>query len=221
MAETTAEETTAEETTAEETIVEVLRDEHDKAYSLMEILDKSHGNSSARREIFPKLRAELLAHAVAEQDTVYAKLLESDDHSYGAKQALTEHEQVKGLLTQLQYIGYDDPRWLRALYELRHAVTSHVEYEERELLPMLERLLTHQVRVGMAHDFRQAKEAQLEELGSSEHGRGVPSPETGTDARTLAYRSKAELYEIARRRNIPGRSKLSKAGLIRELRGTG
>ena len=81
---------------------------------------------------------ELSIHAAAEEQLVYPAIrLRLEDGSSQADHAIEEHQQVKRLLADLEKLSAGDPQFDATMRSLIQEVRSHVEEEERDILPKL------------------------------------------------------------------------------------
>lgn len=176
---------------------------------LEDLFERCRTDIAERPALIAEIKARLTAHSAAEEDHVYPAILhmrrgEEDEVYHG----IAEHRAAEDLLAQLETIdpeatGFDD-----ALAEFVAAVTHHVEEEENDILPALQEAVD---------------KATLQELGAAFEERRVEMlHEFGLEARRttgdLSEMTKAELYEQAKRADVPGRSHMSKEELARALR---
>ena len=75
-------------------IFEALREDHQTQRSLADILIKTSGDSDGRAEIFAKLKAELSAHAAAEERHFYVPLMRDDMTQEKARHSVAEHHEL-------------------------------------------------------------------------------------------------------------------------------
>lgn len=156
-----------------------------------------------RAKLLPVLEQQLLAHAKAEEETLYVKLKREGEKSE-AKHAEREHRDIEEALTELLALEPDDDEFPVALQNLTKTVKHHVEEEESDLYDAASRAFDTEQLDEIAAEFVENRRMQLEKLG-------------GTDD-DYAELSKDELLQQARDRDIPGRSSMSRDELISNLR---
>ena len=86
----------------------------------------------------------LVRHFREEEELFFAPLVDSDEAGDNVMQAVAEHLRVHALARSLRrqlVDGEADPATLGALSKL---LTAHVRWEERDLLPLVEKLLTQE-----------------------------------------------------------------------------
>jgi hemerythrin superfamily protein len=153
----------------------------------------------------------LLPHSQAEESFVYPAIKDYDrSEADEVKDGVAEHHHIEGLLQELLTEepggpGYDGK--LAALIgELRH----HVEEEEQDLLPVLSEQASDAEREELGARFAEVTGHQLEDEAER---RGSSAGTTGdADGAT-----RDELYEQAKKQDIPGRSTMTKDELAEAL----
>ncbi|MGH2826181.1 MAG: hemerythrin domain-containing protein [Actinomycetota bacterium] len=86
----------------------------------------------------------LVRHFREEEELFFAPLVDSDEAGDKVIQAVAEHLRVHAMARTLRrqlVDGEADPETLSALSKL---LTAHVRWEERDLLPLVERLLSQE-----------------------------------------------------------------------------
>jgi hypothetical protein len=154
---------------------------------------------------------ELTVHATVEEEIVYP-VLERIDREV-EQEAEEEHAEAKQLIARIQSMSPDDPSFVSTVMELKRGIEHHVEEEEGEAWDKL----------------RSGAGGQLDVLGGRVEARkeqlqGTLTTPQPTEVRGTAVLSgdfaamkKDELYEMAKDRNVKGRSNMTKDELIRAL----
>lgn len=94
-----------------------------------------------RQELYPIIRAELLAHLRGEEQELYPVLEQYAETRNLAEAAREEHREVERTLHQLDALDFDAEQWPLVMEQLRVAVERHVQHEERELFPPARRII--------------------------------------------------------------------------------
>ena len=147
------------------------------------------------------------AHQAAETDTLTAEVVgEAGPSTVPALQRLTElDDRLAASVSRLEAAGLDSPALDTAGTDLADAVTRHAELLTAGVLtPMTDALPRRQMRA------RGGRTAASRDTARREPGADEPPP------RRLDV-SRAELYELAKRAGIEGRSSMSRRDLILEL----
>jgi hypothetical protein len=84
----------------------------------------------------------LVRHFREEEELFFAPLVDNDEARDRVVQALVEHLQMHALARTLRRQLVDGEADPETLNQLSKQLTMHVRWEERDLLPLVERLLT-------------------------------------------------------------------------------
>jgi hemerythrin superfamily protein len=114
----------------------LLKEDHAKVKALFEKLEKTTDRAIAkRRELFDKIRTELVIHAKVEEEIFYPMVreLRSKDAKELYFEAHEEHAIVKMLLRQISEIEPDAETFKAKCKVLMDVVLHHAKEEEREM----------------------------------------------------------------------------------------
>jgi len=139
-----------------------LEKEHGEVSALLMRLKASH-DPDVRRELFPTIRRELLAHERAEISEVYP-VMQSDPQT--ADIASSHDRGAKGLdaaIDELTKVAVDSPHWPAALEDLIELVKEHVREEEHDYFPIAQRVFSDRAD-DLLERFEAAKARALQEL---------------------------------------------------------
>ncbi|MFH5823352.1 hemerythrin domain-containing protein [Georgenia sp. AZ-5] len=186
-------------------IVEVIKTQHRQ---VEELLDRAQEGGPDAGALLQQVSDLLLPHSQAEESFVYPTIRDRrQDHAEEVHDSVAEHQHIEGLLAELVREGPDSPGYDGKLAGMVGELRHHVEEEEQDLLPVLEKSLSAEEREEMGARF--ARETGMEELaagtpagaaGGSEGGGSGAGPEPTRD----------ELYEQAKEQDVPGRSSMTK-----------
>jgi hemerythrin superfamily protein len=178
-----------------------------------ELLEQAEQAEPERMAVLLRQVADLLLpHSEAEESFVYPAIKDYDrSEADEVKDGVAEHHHIEGLLQELltedpSGPGYDG-KLAAMIGELRH----HVEEEEQDLLPVLTEQASDEEREELGARFAEVTGHQLED--EAERG-SAASPGKGPDGDGV---TREELYEQAKKKDIPGRSTMSKDELARAL----
>lgn len=129
--------------------LELLKADHQKVQELFDQV-KATDNEKQHKSLYKKIKAELEAHAYAEEKVLYPALKKQEESKDGVLEALEEHLQMKTLFRDIERLADGSERFDAKLSVLIDDVEHHVEEEEGEMFPKVE-----------AH----YSEADLEEIG--------------------------------------------------------
>ncbi|GAA3972779.1 hemerythrin domain-containing protein [Allohahella marinimesophila] len=114
-------------------IFEALIKDHEVARDIMRKLEKTEGASAERQEHYPKLVKELLAHAKAEERTLYHAMLGSAESQDEATHSIGEHQDMEEAMEALAKTEMSSSQWLPKFRELRELTEHHMKEEEQEI----------------------------------------------------------------------------------------
>jgi hemerythrin superfamily protein len=121
---------TRPETMPDTDVIDLLRHQHSMIRDLFaEVLEQT---GDARKDAFQQLVRLLAVHETAEEEIVHPVARRSLPGGEGiVDDRLKEEREAKELLSALEEMDTDDPRFLPQLDELRIAVLTHARAEER------------------------------------------------------------------------------------------
>ncbi|MET0388295.1 MAG: hemerythrin domain-containing protein [Polyangiales bacterium] len=133
-----------------------LAQEHGEASALLMRLKHSK-DPALRRELFPRIRQELLAHEKSELQVVFPILREHTD----TQQIAADHHQdaleLEQLIDQLSHMSTDDAAWQTTFDSLVDRVQQHVHEEESDFFPTAQRVLGDGVADALLPRYEAAK----------------------------------------------------------------
>jgi hemerythrin superfamily protein len=123
-------------------MVSVLIRDHEEVKDLFRRIE-SAGDATSRRTLADLVTAELVRHSVAEEMYLYPTARDAlPDGDRKAEEEIQEHAEVEELLKRWERLDGDDPEFMAVLEELSRSVLHHIEQEEGQLFPELQRNLT-------------------------------------------------------------------------------
>jgi hemerythrin superfamily protein len=137
-------------------VVDLLIAQHDEIRRLFDEVEGAGGEE--RAAAFDRLRRLLAVHETAEEEIVHPfarRHLADGPEVVGAR--LTEENQAKQLLSDLEYFGTGESGFSRRLGDLRLAVMDHARQEEAEEFPRIRELSSEKERHRMAMAVRAAE----------------------------------------------------------------
>jgi len=136
-----------------------LKQDHRRVEQLFEQFEASFD-----REVARQICDELSIHAVLEEETVYG-LLRAKVSSNMADEARDEHQEAKDLVNRIELFGADDEQLKDIMKQLKESVEHHVEEEENEIFPAMEKALPETLSI-MGNDI-EGRRAQLVEAAEA------------------------------------------------------
>lgn len=145
-------------------IFDRLRQEHGTHRTLIDLVEKTHGDSTGRRELFGKLADQVRAHAHAEERTFYAELIEHGESRDKAGHSVKEHHEAEEIIEELLEKDYASSGWLNRFATLAEELRHHMDEEEKEVFPLAARVLPAKRRTAMVAEFDRLKKEELEKI---------------------------------------------------------
>ena len=133
-------------------IFEALRTSHDTQRALADQLIRTHGDTKDRDLIFKELRAELSAHAAAEERFFYVPLIAHDMTQEPSRHGIAEHHEMDELVETLEETDFSSPAWLATAKELTTRSTSP-EDEEQGVVQLAGKVLTEAEKLSLAKEY--------------------------------------------------------------------
>jgi hypothetical protein len=149
-----------EHTMTTTTIYTILHEEHVATHKDLVALQSANG--AVRKELLEKIRRELSAHAIAEDQVLYARLQQTGESEKDtAFEAREEHALVMAMLQDLNTIRLDDERFRAKVKVLTELVEHHVEEEEGQLFKEAQAKFDDTIAQNFAGEFVAARDALL------------------------------------------------------------
>ena len=134
-------------------IFEALRESHERQRELYRQLIETRGDTPERQTLFEQLKAELLAHELAEERHFYIPLMEHDAGIDLSRHAIAEHHELDELVESLEEADPATPIWLPLAKKLADKVEHHLKEEEHRFFQMAGKLLTDKQKMQLAKDY--------------------------------------------------------------------
>ncbi|HEX3772127.1 MAG TPA: hemerythrin domain-containing protein [Polyangiaceae bacterium] len=114
--------------------------EHGEVTALLLIV-KMSSDPKVRRDLFPKIREELLAHEKGELAVVYPAFRGHAELVAYAEMHERDAETLERMIGRLGTMAYEDGEWAPMFSELVNHVQQHAKEEEDEFFPLASRIL--------------------------------------------------------------------------------
>lgn len=147
-------------------IFECLETDHDLQRDLLDRLAATSGDTSTRRALWRELVIEVEAHANAEEQTLYATLLEDPETQQRTRHGVHEHIKATELIDELTELNFDSREWTLKFEQLRDALEHHLREEEAEVFPLASRHLSGGEARVLGIQFRSRKNAEAGDVAA-------------------------------------------------------
>lgn len=144
-------------------VMTVLTMEHRKVDALFGEIEAS-GDFERALDLFTQLKADLTAHSIAEEDTVYAFFKQFADARENFEQAHDEHLKLRSLLDEISYLANkrDEDPFYEKVDDLRSVVRHHVNEEESKIFSLIRVHSDEATQIRLCQDFlAEKREIQL------------------------------------------------------------
>lgn len=121
--------------------LELLKEDHQTVQRLFKDFEKIQENGSPEEKLNIVLQAcsELKVHTEVEEQIFYPAIREAIDEELLLDEAEIEHKSAKDLITQLEGMKSDDPKFDAVFTVLGEYIVHHVEEEEKEMFPKVKK----------------------------------------------------------------------------------
>lgn len=138
-----------------------LEKDHNKQRDLIDQLKNTKDGSDERAKLWLKLKAELEAHASAEEQAFYSELMKEPKGTDETRHAVEEHQEMHEMIVELDAIDQSSDIWMKKFEDLAHRVIHHVDEEEDEFFPKAKKIFDKSEEKQMLEDFNERKPAEL------------------------------------------------------------
>lgn len=145
------------------TIYDAIKKDHDKHRDLLKtIADDSKGNDT-RRDAWDSFYHDVKAHAAAEEETFYSKLISKTWGQDAARHSVHEHQQLDDLMEELHGMEVGGDGWSDKFDKLKHDYEHHIDEEEDEVFTRAKEEIDESEIEGYGERFlkRKAQEGEL------------------------------------------------------------
>lgn len=145
-------------------IFERLKQDHDKHRELIEAIKATTGDSEDRRRLFDQFKTDSMAHAAAEEGTLYAAMMEDPEVRQDAQHSVKEHAEIGMLFVELSEMDMASSGWLNKFNTLAEEYTHHIDEEEEEKFPKAREELGKDKTEALTPQFEERKPIEIERV---------------------------------------------------------
>ncbi len=150
-------------------IFDRLKQDHDRHRDMLEKLADTSGDSAERQDMFKKFRIEVSAHAAAEEESLYAVMLQDPELREEGQHSVSEHKEIDDFLEELENTEMSSPSWMATFKKLRHRYEHHIDEEEEEIFPEAKKQLDEGVPEQLKAKFDERKPEERERAKEGTH----------------------------------------------------
>ncbi len=141
--------------------IQLLKNDHRTVEALFKRFEQAGDEAyKVKRELADKIVKELSIHAAIEEQLLYPAARERDERLDDlVLEALEEHHIAKWTLREIERMASDDERFDAKVTVLMESIRHHVEEEEGELFPKLQKVMGKDELEALGAVMAQAKKA--------------------------------------------------------------
>lgn len=143
-------------------IYDAIRKDHERHRALLNTIDETEGDSQEREEAWKSFYEDVKAHAAAEEETFYAKLMEQTWGQDSARHSVHEHEQMDEIMEELREMDMSSPGWIQRFRTLKHDYEHHMEEEEEEVFGRAQEVIGQENNDSYGKKFLERKDREFE-----------------------------------------------------------
>lgn len=149
-------------------IFDRLKQDHNRHREMLEKLANTSGDGAEREEIFKKFQIEVTAHAAAEEESLYAVMLQDPDLREEGQHSVSEHKEIDDFLEELQDTDVSSADWMATFEKMRHRYEHHIDEEEQDIFPVAEKQLDKGKPEELKETFDKRKPDEIERAKEGE-----------------------------------------------------
>ena len=137
---------------------------------MLELIASTSGDNEMRRDVWDKFYHDVSAHAAAEEETFYSKLIADEDGQPEGRHSVAEHKELDDLMEELNDTDMSSPAWLATFKKLKERYEHHMEEEEEEVFEVAKKVVGKDgnEKIGAAFEKRKDDEIELVEEKAEE-----------------------------------------------------
>lgn len=145
-------------------IYQLIKQDHDLQRELAAEIMETSGNSDERHELWNQFKSEALSHANAEEQTLYAKLIEIPEAQDQARHSVAEHKETNDLIEEIDNTDYSSSGWIQKFEKLKDEIEHHLDEEEADVFELGQKFLSENESEQIGERFEERKEEELEDV---------------------------------------------------------
>lgn len=142
------------------TIYETIKADHRRHRDLLNRLAETEGDSEERRSLWEEFYYDVKAHAAAEEEVFYSKIMEKPKGQDDARHSVAEHKEMDDIIEELNEMDMASSGWLTRFKTLKHDYEHHMEEEEEDIFKTARKVLDNDETGHFAEAFKSRKSAE-------------------------------------------------------------
>lgn len=137
-----------------------IKADHDFHRELLDKLENTEGDSDTRRRQWYRFFYDVKAHAAAEEETLYAKLIATEAGQPDTRHSIHEHQKLDKIMDELNEMDFSNPGWLQRFKILKHDYLHHIEEEEQDIFKRAHREIGDDNKDALGDKFTNRKDQE-------------------------------------------------------------
>ncbi|CAN5434644.1 hemerythrin domain-containing protein [soil metagenome] len=144
--------------------IRLLTDDHAVLKKLLEQGDKTTERGvKTRSELLERIKSELTAHEVIEEEIFYPALKEHPKAKELVLEAYEEHHVVDKVMAELEQTSVEDEVWGAKFTVMKENIEHHIEEEEGEMFPQARQVFDKDELQALGEQMAARKEQALQD----------------------------------------------------------
>ncbi len=144
--------------------IELLTDDHAALKKLLEQGDQTTERGvKTRTELLQRIKTELTAHEVIEEEIFYPALKEHPKAKELVLEAYEEHHVVDQVMAELEQTSVEDEVWGAKFTVMKENIEHHIEEEEGEMFPQARQIFDKEELRALGEQMAVRKEQALQD----------------------------------------------------------
>ena len=139
-----------------------LKADHERHRELLDKIGDTSGDSEERRQLLEEFTKDVKSHAAAEEQSIYAEMLENPETTEDTRHSVAEHHELDEMLNDLAATDMSSSAWLQKFKKLDHDYRHHIDEEEQDHFPEFDEYLSKEKKMELGAHFEERKAAELE-----------------------------------------------------------
>lgn len=145
-------------------IFDRLKQDHERHRQLIEAIKATSGESAERQSLFARFKTDAMAHAAAEEGTLYVAMMEDPEIRQDAQHSIKEHAELGMLFVELGEADMASSGWLNKFNKLAEEYVHHIDEEEKEKFPKAKDELGEAKAIELKREFERRKPVEIERV---------------------------------------------------------
>ncbi|MEQ8651304.1 MAG: hemerythrin domain-containing protein [Kiloniellales bacterium] len=144
------------------TIYQAIESDHESHRNLLERISDTSGDSKERQRLWEEFYYDVKAHAAAEEEVFYAKLIATEDGQPDARHSVHEHQNLDSIMDELHDKDMSSPGWIQRFGTLKHDYEHHMEEEEDDIFARAREEIGQDSSGDLGRSFQTRKKREFE-----------------------------------------------------------